>query len=193
MLGRVGERDTALADTWIVNGQMCAGTRQHDEMIVLPVQDAGQAQLLQMVEFGAQRARIEMGIPGDMDQVAQRRALERHIVVATNRGKIHPTAMGARRHGQTRNAALSGLGLKDDRCPAHSISRLSADVGSEALTQAEERLEDPFVQSAPIEQHVGLHLHAAAQGLLAAIDVDVRIVRPHIDSVIGDLLRLDRQ
>ena len=53
------------------------GARQHDEVVQVPVQDAGQAQRDEFVELQAQRAAGEVQAPRDGDQVPERRALAR--------------------------------------------------------------------------------------------------------------------
>ena len=78
------ERHRAPADagSWIVTLRLPTPA-QHDEVIVVPVQDAWQAQPPEIAHLRPQRARGELQLVREPHDVVQRHALERDVVMLT--------------------------------------------------------------------------------------------------------------
>ena len=114
VVGDFGKRQPALADSRIKDRDLrLADLGQHDEMVQVPVQDARQFQLAQILHVQPQRPGRESQLLGDLDQVAELGALERQREPAAHlrQADAHPVRIG--HHGQGSEAALGGLGLND--------------------------------------------------------------------------------
>src|SRR5258708_459484 len=70
-----------------------------------------------MTQLDAQRPTAELQMPGELDQRAQRDALQRNRVAAAQRVDIDPVPKIGGDHGQAGETALSRLGLQNDRQP----------------------------------------------------------------------------
>lgn len=82
-------------------------------MVQVPVQDAGELQLGQFIEFQAQRAAGEIERAGVGDQLRECGAFEGHREAAAQFGDVKLQAMGVGDHGQAGQRAFAGLGLED--------------------------------------------------------------------------------
>ena len=88
---------------------------QHDEVVQVPVQHAGQLQLRQLVELGPHRACIELQALGQAQQVGGRAALERQREAAPQVRQIGFETMPRRDHRQARQPAFGRLALQHQR------------------------------------------------------------------------------
>jgi hypothetical protein len=96
---------------------------QDDEMVEIPVQDAGHPELRQVLEVKLHRARVHLQRVRHLDQVAERRSLDRHQEKPAHRGNIGLEAMIAGDHRQRGEAALGRLRLQHQRQLATEAER----------------------------------------------------------------------
>ncbi|CAJ6390383.1 Uncharacterised protein [Burkholderia pseudomallei] len=123
------ERQLAHALRRIVNDRVLAADfLQHDEVVEVPVQHAGHAQLAELLEIELQRARAEIEALRDVDHAAQTRALERHGKARAHRREVDVVTVKACNHREARKAAFGGFGLQDHR-------QLAADAEREAIEE----------------------------------------------------------
>jgi hypothetical protein len=108
------------------------GRLEHHEVVQVPVQDAGRAQLRQLLELEAHRPRRQVQAPGHLHEVGERGALERHGEAAAQAREVDAMAVEARHHADAGEAALGRLGLQVDR---QAACRAEAQ-GGEHLHQA---------------------------------------------------------
>ena len=121
--GDAGERppefvhaDLALAARRVVDHDAAwRDLLQHHEVVHVPVQHAGQAQLRQILDIEPQRPACEAQPVGHGNQLAEGRAVLRDGVLAPQRRQVHAVAVVGGHHRETGQAALGGLGLQDDR------------------------------------------------------------------------------
>lgn len=79
VVGYLGQRQATLADRRIQDSDFrFADLRQHDEVVEVPVQDAGQLELAQISHVQPQWPGLEPQLLGDVNQVIELGALERH-------------------------------------------------------------------------------------------------------------------
>ena len=156
-------RRTPNAGSWTTAPRASADL-QHHEVVQVPVQDAGRAQLRELLELEPQRPRRELQRARDLHQVGERRALERDGEAPPQPGEVDAMAMEAGDHAEAREPALGRLGLQEHRAAA-GARRTAARRGtpSRPAGEAQQRLEDPLDQPAPVEQDVGFDLHAGLQ------------------------------
>ena len=96
---------------------------EHDEMVMVPVQDAGQAKPPQMWELGAKRTSGEPHARGDTDEVVQGRAPQRQAITPSQCCHVHAVAVAARDHCKAGQPAFCGLCLQNERRPAPDYHR----------------------------------------------------------------------
>src|SRR5438105_1798628 len=84
-------------------------------MVQVPMQDAGRAKLRELAQIEAQGPRRQVEAPGDLHEVGERRALERHREAPPQAREIDAMAVVAGDHADAREAALRGLGLQEYR------------------------------------------------------------------------------
>lgn len=95
--------------------QSGAHPRQHDEMVEVPVEDRGERELVEIVDFAPQRAAVEADLLAYADQRLERDPLERNAEPPAQRREVGPKAMMPRNHCQTRQSAFARFGLADQR------------------------------------------------------------------------------
>jgi hypothetical protein len=117
---RLGQRHAPHAGGRVVDHQPVAAHRdQDDEVVQVPVQHARQRELGQVLELGAQRARLQLQRAGHAHQLGQGHALERQREAPPQRREVDVQAVRAGDHRQARQAALGGFGLVDQRDAGH--------------------------------------------------------------------------
>jgi hypothetical protein len=79
------------------------------------MEDGGELELGQLVDFEAQRARRQVELGRDLHQRIERRALDRAGIDAAQARKIDAVAVMRRDHGQAGEAAFGGFGLQHGR------------------------------------------------------------------------------
>jgi len=78
MFGNLGQRQHPFADGRVENRDLAAADfGQHHEVVQIPMQDAGQFQLAQILHIQSQRTGGEAQLLGDLDQMRKLGALER--------------------------------------------------------------------------------------------------------------------
>ena len=116
MLGQLAPAHPALAPRRVQDDRAAGvGLLQHDEVAQVPVQDAGPAQLHQLVDLQPQRARGQMLCRGHRHQGAQAQARHRHRMALAQRQQVGAHPEMAQHHGQAGQAALGRLGLQHHR------------------------------------------------------------------------------
>ena len=113
------ERQPAATPGGVMNDdRMAADALQGDEMVQAPVQDAGQAQPPDILEFDAQRPRRHVHLAGEIHHVAQRHPFQGQDMPTTQTGKVDMATVIAEHHGEAGHATLGRLGLQNHREPA---------------------------------------------------------------------------
>ncbi len=87
---------------------------QYDKVIEIPVQDARQLELIEMVEIELERAGAKLEVLGNVDHAAKADAFERHGKLSAQSGEVDMMAVTAGDHCETGEAAFCCLGLQDD-------------------------------------------------------------------------------
>ena len=112
----LGERELANALGRIVaRHSLAAYFAQHDEVIEVPVQHAGQAQLREVIEIELERAGAEFEALGDLDHAPETVALERERKAAAQRGEVDMMAVEAGDYREAGEVAFGRFGLQDHR------------------------------------------------------------------------------
>ncbi len=166
--------------------------REHHEMVEIPVQHTRRLKLREVLHLRAQRARIELHQPGQPHQVHHGGALQRKLKALAKGGQIGVQPMVGGHHGQAGQPTFRGLGLQHHRHASSAKAELQCREQSthdsrrpalNAAREAQQRLEDPFDQPAPVKHDVGLKLHACHQGLGLAVGLHGLLFQRHRDAI----------
>ena len=106
------QRDAALADGGIMDDGLAAADGD-DEVLELPMQDAGQAEFGAILGVAAQRAGGQVERASGSDEVFEGGAFQRDREAAAQGGHVGIEAVMAGDHGETGEAAPGGFGLAD--------------------------------------------------------------------------------
>jgi hypothetical protein len=116
MRGRILQSDAAASEGRVVDGQAVAvHAGQHDEMVEIPMQHAGELQRGEMFEFDPHRARRKFEFRRHAYQVGERRAHERDRVALAQCGEFDNVSVTAAHHCQAGQAAFGRLRLQYNR------------------------------------------------------------------------------
>jgi hypothetical protein len=140
--------DLALADRRIVDGDVIAADlREHHEMVVVPMQDAGQLQLGQMLQIEPQRPCGHLEFRPDAHEIAKGEAFQRNAEAPPDGRQVQAMTVMAGHHRETGQAAFRRLGLDDDGSPR-------GDVAEQTLTDVhgKDLSIEPAVSRKPAEK-----------------------------------------
>ncbi len=110
---------------------------QHHEVVHVPVQDAGELQLRQVLDLGAQRARMQLHALGHAHQVEQVHALQRQRKALAQRRQVGAVAVRRGHHRQAGQAAFGAFGLQDHRHAAGAEAQPQPAPVAEAAVHAQ--------------------------------------------------------
>ena len=109
-----GQGQAAVARCRVKHGDVAAPDFfEHHKVVQIPVQDAGQCQLGQLVNLKTQRAAAEVQAAGVGDQLLQRGPFEGYRESEAQVEQIELQAVGVGNHGQAGEGAFVGFGLED--------------------------------------------------------------------------------
>ena len=130
------------------------------------MEDRRQAELAEQVQIQPQWASGQVEALRKLDQVGERRALQRNRVLSAQGHEVGLVSEVAGDHGKARQAALGRLGLEHERRSSATGEgeEFHPDPShSDFPEHAVERLEHPLVETAPIEPDVGVDQHPGLQ------------------------------
>jgi hypothetical protein len=114
MPGDFGQRQAAFAHCRVKDGDVAAADFfEHHKVVQIPVQDAGQRQLSQLVNLQTQWTTAEVQGPGVCNQLLQRGPFDGDGEAAAQVEQVKLQAVGVGNHGQTGQGAFAGFGLED--------------------------------------------------------------------------------
>ena len=130
------------------------------------MKNAWRAQERQLVELEAKGPRCQMQRARHLHQVGERCALEGDGETSPHAGEVDTMAVEPRHHADARQPALGCLRLQEyGQAPPPPELEVTENLHREsgASGEAQERFEDPFDEAPPIQEDVGLHLHAGLE------------------------------
>ncbi len=133
---------------------------EHDEVVEVPVQHAGQLELAEVAEVELHRAGAQAEAVGGLDQLLEGDALERYGEAPAQFHQAGVVAVVAGDHRQAGQAAFGGFGLQHQRQAAAQAQGESVEKGHgsflEFAGQAVERFQNPFVEAPGVLEDVGV-------------------------------------
>ena len=110
---------------------------------------AGRRSCRRWLKLEAQRPAGQVHLARDLDQAAQRDALQRDRMTAAQRVQVDAVAVVGGDHGQAGEPAFRRLGLQDHR-QAPAAAELQKACASRSHPRAEQRIEQPAHQRAAV-------------------------------------------
>ena len=165
----------------------------HHEVVQIPMEDRRQAELAEQVQIQPQWASGQVEALGKLDQVGERRALQRNRVLSSQGDEVGLVSEVAGDHGKARQAALGRLGLEHERrsFATGEGEEFHPDPShSDFPEHAVERLEHPLVETAPIEPDVGVDQHPGLQTEVLPVRFHELLIEPNGDPI-GRFLQRD--